>query len=76
MAKAEEYRDKSHDELEAVLQDTQREFFELVNEANLSKEVSALNKKRGLKRDIARIKTVMREKELAEIAVEIRGEVA
>ena len=61
--KAQHYREMSHDELEGKLDELQRKLFDLRSQAvteTLENSKAVLN----TKRDVARIKTVMRESEL------------
>ncbi len=61
--KAQHYREMSHDELEGKLEELQRKLFDLRSQAvteTLENSKAVLN----AKRDVARIKTVMRESEL------------
>ena len=63
--KAQEYRDMSPDELEDKLEEFQRRLFDLRSQAvteTLENSKAVLN----VKRDVARLKTVIRERELEE----------
>lgn len=62
--KPEELRDKSVDELEAILDDTLSELFVMRNEAQTSKDSKNSNKIRLARKDVARLKTILKEKEL------------
>lgn len=65
MKKAKELRDLSIDELQANYQDTKKELFRLVNDARISKKTEKPHLIQGKKKEIARILTVMHEKQLA-----------
>lgn len=63
--KAQEYRDMSPDELEDKLEELQRRLFDLRSQAvteTLENSKAVLN----VKRDVARLKTVIHERELEE----------
>jgi large subunit ribosomal protein L29 len=63
--KAQQYREMSRDELENTLQELQRQLFDLRSQAvteTLENSKTMVN----VKRDIARIKTILREKTGAE----------
>jgi len=63
--KAQQYREMSRDELENTLQELQRQLFDLRSQAvteTLENSKTMVN----VKRDIARIKTILREKAGAE----------
>ena len=65
--KAQLFREMSSDELESKLEDLQRHLFELKSQAvteKLENSKSVIN----MKRDIARLKTVIREGEIAKSA--------
>ena len=62
MTKAKEYRDQSVEELEAVALDLSKEIFELRNSMRQDAKSSNPNRIREAKRDIARIKTIIGEK--------------
>ncbi len=62
--KAQHYREMSQDEVESKLEELQRRLFDLRSQAvteKLENSKAALN----VKRDIARLKTIMREKKEA-----------
>lgn len=63
--KAKELIAKSFDELEAILHDTRVELFKLNNVAKQTKKPEQPEKIRMLKKNIARLLTVVREKQLA-----------
>lgn len=65
MAKAKEFRDQTVEELEALELDKRKELFEIINKRAREKKMDNPMKVRALKKDIARILTVRREKELA-----------
>ncbi len=59
--KAQHYREMSHDELDNKLEDLERHLFDLRSQAvteKLENSKAVIN----VKRDIARVKTIMREK--------------
>lgn len=58
-----EIRDRSNDELKTLEGDLRRELFK-ARIANYTNQLDSTAKLRGLKRDIARIATVLREREL------------
>lgn len=64
MSKATQVRELSDDQLQAELKQTQRDLFDLRFRASTEKLDAPSNLKR-LRRSIARIKTVQRERELA-----------
>lgn len=66
MAKASEYRAQSKEELIAQRKELSKEVFQMINEQKLSKKAAQFQGIRAKRRDIARILTVLREKELAE----------
>lgn len=63
--KGNELRDQTVHELEALLQDKHKELFEEQNKLQREKKTEKPHKRKELKKDIARIKTILREKELA-----------
>jgi ribosomal protein L29 len=65
MIKAKELRDKSADELKAILLDTRKILFELSNEMQLSKESTNRDKIRTMKKDVARLLTVIKQKDVS-----------
>lgn len=65
MATAKEFRDQTTEELEALACEKRKELFELVNKFAREKKIDSPTNVRGLKKDVARIMTVLREKELA-----------
>lgn len=65
MATAKEFRDQTTEELEALVCEKRKELFELVNKFAREKKIDSPTNVRGLKKDVARIMTVLREKELA-----------
>ena len=65
MLKAKDLRDQSIEELEANLLDTKKELFELKNELKQSKKLEKPHLLREKKKDIAKLLTIVREKQLA-----------
>lgn len=63
--KAKELTTKTFDELEAILHDTRVELFKLNNVAKQTKKPESPDKIKMLKKNIARLLTVLREKQLA-----------
>lgn len=63
MTKAKDLRDKSVDELEAACNDTRRELFELKNSREREKKLEHPHLLHAKRREIARILTVLREKQ-------------
>lgn len=61
--KAQELRDQSVEELAATLTDTRRQLFELTNEKKQAKQIEKPHQLGLLKKDIARIKTIINEKQ-------------
>ena len=68
MTKAAHYRNQSIEELLAILSDTRKEKFNLVNEYGMTRKASQSHIIRQKKKDIARILTLLSEKEKAEQA--------
>ncbi len=64
MLKTKDIRDKSVDELKAILLDTRKSLFEMTNEAQLSKDSSNRDKIRTMRKDVARLLTIIKEKDL------------
>jgi len=62
--KARQYREMSTDELENELEEHQRRLFDLRTQA-VTEKLENSNAVRNVKRDIARIKTIIREGQLA-----------
>jgi large subunit ribosomal protein L29 len=62
--KAQDYRQMSPDELESKLEELERHLFDLRAQA-VTEKLENSNAVKNVKRDIARIKTVIRERELA-----------
>jgi large subunit ribosomal protein L29 len=72
MVEAREIRDWTTDEIEQRLEEAARELFTLRRQLSLGR-LEDHNQVRRVKRDIARMKTILRERELiAEIAEEAR----
>jgi large subunit ribosomal protein L29 len=65
MAKAKDLRDQSIDELEAAYNDTRKELFQLVNELKRTKKMEKPHLLRQKRKDIARLLTVITEKQAA-----------
>lgn len=65
MATAKEFRDQTSVELESVLLEKRQELFSLGNKFAREKKNDGQGKLRVFKKDIARILTILREKELA-----------
>lgn len=63
MGKAQEFRDQSIDELNATLLDKRRERFNLLNQRQKEKKLDKPHLLKTVKKDIARILTVISEKE-------------
>jgi len=63
MGKAKEYRDMTVEELEALHSDTQKELYNLVNELKKAKKIEKPHLIREKKKDIARLLTVLTEKQ-------------
>lgn len=63
MQKANDFRDQSVPELEALLIEKRKEKFNLANKFQKEKKMDNPNALKDLKKDIARILTVLREKE-------------
>lgn len=64
MLKTNELRDKSADELEVLLLETRNHLFKLRNETQLSKESKNRSEIRTKRKDIARLLTVINEKDV------------
>lgn len=62
--KAQECRDQSIEELLLKEEEIRSEIFHLVNEIKLTKKTEKPHLYRALRKDIARIKTIIREKQL------------
>ena len=65
MQKANDFRDQSVDELKAQHFDKCRERFNLINKLKSTRKADQPHLLRQLKKEIARILTVLREKEIA-----------
>jgi large subunit ribosomal protein L29 len=63
MGKAKEYRDMSIPELNALIDDTQKELFKIVNEFKLTKKLEKPHLIRQKKKEKARMLTVLTEKQ-------------
>ena len=75
MTKASEYRQMSDEQLTHELRQLVEELFRLTVQA-ATERLDAPSNLRKLRRDIARIKTIQREQELAPEAVGVQDEVA
>jgi large subunit ribosomal protein L29 len=62
MSKAQAFRDQSIDDLEANYLDLQKKLFELVNERKQSSQFEKPHRIRQVKKEIARLLTVISEK--------------
>lgn len=62
MRKAQEFREKSFDELQATLTEVRKELFQLTNEKKLTKQLDKPHTLRLKRKEIARIQTVLNEK--------------
>jgi len=71
--KAREIRALSTEEIKARLHDTEEEFFNLRVQFTIG-QLENFNRLTELKRDIARLKTILRERELAAEAEQMGGE--
>lgn len=69
MTKASEYREMNDEQLQFSLQETQQELFRLRFQA-ATERLDAPSNLKKLRRDIARIKTILRERELAAASAE------
>jgi large subunit ribosomal protein L29 len=67
MLKAIELKDQTSEELSALLVETRKQLFELVNKRAREKKIDKPHSLITLRRDIARILTVLRQKELANV---------
>ncbi len=72
MAKASEMRDLPMTEIESKLDETQEELFNLRFQ-NATGQLDNYKRLRQLRKDVARIKTVLRERELAEVSESKEG---
>ena len=66
MAKTQEYRDQTADEVKALVNDTRRDLYHLVNARKKEAKERKTHLTKQKKRDLARMLTVLREKEVAE----------
>lgn len=64
MSKAKDLRDKSQEELEADLIDMRKELYVWVNDTKQSKKIDQPSFAKNKRKEIARVLTVIREKEL------------
>lgn len=65
MTKVDELRDQSTPELKALLQDKRKELFELKVKRNKEKKMENPHLHQVVKKDIARVLTLLRQRELA-----------
>ena len=65
MAKVQELRDQSQEELKALYEDLHKKVFELRNQQSLEKKLDEPHMIRESKKNIARVLTVLREKQLS-----------
>lgn len=65
MLKAKNLRDQTIEELEATIQETRKELYLLNNEKKQTKKLKTPHLLRVKKKDIAKLLTVIREKQLA-----------
>jgi large subunit ribosomal protein L29 len=65
MLKAKDLRDQAIDELEATLLDIRKELYFLKNEQKMTKKLEKPHMLREKKKDIAKLLTVIREKQMA-----------
>lgn len=70
MTKVSEYRETAVDELYATLDDLRKQLFELTNQAKQSKSFEQPHLLRELKKNIARVLTVLKEKESNAVGAE------
>lgn len=63
--KAKEMRDQTIDELEATYNDARKELFQLINEMQRTKKIEKPHLLRQKRKDIARLLTVLTEKQSA-----------
>ncbi|MFV0339926.1 MAG: 50S ribosomal protein L29 [Parachlamydiaceae bacterium] len=64
MSKAKEFRDQTVEELEALEADKRREYFTLASKREKEKKLDNPQVLRNIRRDVARILTVLNEKKL------------
>lgn len=63
MAKTQELRNQSVEELKALYQDLSRELFSLSNEVQLSRKIEKPHRRKLARKNRARVLTVLREKQ-------------
>lgn len=68
MVKANEFRDQSVEELIARQNDLRKEIFEMRNKHSQEKKLEKPHQLRELRKDLARLLTILREKELEQEA--------
>jgi large subunit ribosomal protein L29 len=62
MLKAKDLRDQSQEELQATINDTQKELYDLVGQFKLTNKMEKPHLLRQKRRDLARLLTVLRDK--------------
>lgn len=65
--KTQDFRDQSLEELKANFEETKRELFHLRNEQRLNTKIEKPHLLKQKKKEVAQIKTILREKELASL---------
>lgn len=65
MPNSKQLKQSSNEELKAQLQDLRRDLFKVRNERALSKKVEKPHRLRSLRKDIARIHTLLTERDLS-----------
>jgi large subunit ribosomal protein L29 len=68
MTNAKELRDQSPEELKAVYQDLSKELFQLRNEMKMTRKMEKSHLLRAMKKDRARVMTILREKEITAVS--------
>ncbi len=63
MTTVQEHRNQSIDELEALIHETRRKLFDINNQKVIEKTLEKPHQKKLLKREIARLLTVLKEKQ-------------
>lgn len=64
MLKAKDLRVQTPSELQDLLKENQQKLFDLINQFHMDKKIDQPHLMRSLRKDIARILTILREKEL------------
>ena len=67
MPNSKQLKESSSDELRQQLRDLREDLFKVRNQRALSKKVEKPHRLRSLRKDMARIHTILRERELTEI---------